>query len=143
VIWSSPLGRCAELAAALADALGAPLRIDERLREISFGAWEGRPWDEIARTEPEAHRRWMAGWRTEAPPGGEPLPAFEARIGGWWRTLDRGADQLLVAHAGVTRALRVLAQRRSWEEALAAAVPHLQPERFPLAAAGSDGASRR
>ncbi|WP_437829465.1 histidine phosphatase family protein [Sorangium sp. So ce1153] len=41
---------------------------------------------------------------------------------------------LLVAHAGVLRALRVVACGASWIEAMSAPAPHLVAERFPLPA---------
>ncbi|WP_438015580.1 histidine phosphatase family protein [Sorangium sp. So ce315] len=39
---------------------------------------------------------------------------------------------VLVAHAGVLRALRVVACGATWPEAMSAPAPHLAPERFPL-----------
>lgn len=41
---------------------------------------------------------------------------------------------VLVAHAGVLRALRVVACGATWPEAMSAPAPHLAPERFPLPA---------
>jgi glucosyl-3-phosphoglycerate phosphatase len=41
MIISSPLRRAASTAAKIRDACGVGLRLDERLAEGSFGAWEG------------------------------------------------------------------------------------------------------
>ncbi|HZF82948.1 MAG TPA: histidine phosphatase family protein, partial [Burkholderiaceae bacterium] len=56
VPWTSPLRRCVGLAQALA-ALRPdlpPARVDARLAEMDFGAWEGQAWQAIARAELEA-----------------------------------------------------------------------------------------
>ena len=78
-VWSSPSRRCRGLAGAIAQALGVPLTIDPRLQELDFGAWEGRPWDAIARADLD---RWAASPLTFAPPGGESGAALIARISG-------------------------------------------------------------
>ncbi|MGK3985727.1 histidine phosphatase family protein [Sorangium sp. So ce136] len=147
-IWSSPLSRCAGPAAELAARLGAPHAVDERLLEIAYGAWEGRPWSDIERDDPIAYRAWLDGWERAGPPGGESALDVEARVRSFWRALGAtpwasGAPgdatdpvvarpHLLVAHAGVLRALRVVACGASWIEAMSAPAPHLVAERFPL-----------
>lgn len=69
-LWTSPLRRCRELAAALHP---AP-REDGRLMEMDFGAWEGLAWDAIPRAELDAWAADVAGF---APPGGEsPWPSW-------------------------------------------------------------------
>lgn len=42
-VVSSPLSRCRKLAQYIATAAELPLHFDERLAEMDFGAWEGRP----------------------------------------------------------------------------------------------------
>lgn len=130
-VWSSPLSRCREPAARLARALGTSHTIDPRLLELDYGAWEGRAWDTIAREDGARMHAWMNAWQTAAPPSGESVAILEARVRGWWEALD--ATQVLVAHAGVVRALRVIARGMTWAEAMRATVPHLEVERFPLA----------
>ena len=55
-VHSSPLQRCAMLAGAIALQRPdlSPPSIDPRLAEMDFGAWEGQPWDAIARSEFDA-----------------------------------------------------------------------------------------
>jgi len=130
-VWSSPSARCREPAAVLAAALGVGLHIDERLYELDFGSWEGRSWEALAREEPAALRRWTEDWQRAAPPGGETVAQLEQRVRAWWHELPRAGDQLLFAHAGPVRALRVIAGA-SWDEAMAEPVPHLGPRRFDL-----------
>lgn len=132
LVWSSPSPRCRDLATTLAAARSLPHRVDERLLELSFGRWEGRAWTEIHAAEPEALARWGERWREEAPPGGETCEALEARVEEWRGGLDRGIHHLLIGHAGVIRALSVLAGERDWEEAMATPIPHLEPHFFLL-----------
>ncbi|AGP40272.1 histidine phosphatase family protein [Sorangium cellulosum] len=141
VVFSSPLSRCAHPAAELAARLGVPHAIDARLVEIAYGAWEGRAWSEIERGDPEAYAAWLDGWERVGPPGGESAIEVEARVRSFWRALppacgpaSGASPHLLVAHAGVLRALRVVACGASWIEAMSAPAPHLAPERFPLPA---------
>jgi broad specificity phosphatase PhoE len=58
---ASDLCRAADTAAALAALTGLSVTYDERLRERSFGQWEGLTMAEVARTRPEEHARWTAG----------------------------------------------------------------------------------
>lgn len=131
VIWSSPLSRCRAPAAELSARLGVPHAVDERLLEIAYGAWEGRAWVDIERDEPSAYAAWVSGWQHVGPPGGEAAIEVEARVRSFWRALSPASPHVLVAHAGVLRALRVIAGA-SWAEAMSAPAPYLEAERFPL-----------
>jgi alpha-ribazole phosphatase len=107
-VWSSPRRRCTELAGLLHP---AP-RHDARLAEMDFGAWEGRPWDEIPRHELDAWAADVAGY---APPGGESPRALQRRA------LDFVAgltvpEAVLVTHAGVIRVLVAYHRRLPAEE---------------------------
>lgn len=96
-LWSSPLRRCRELAGLLHP---APC-FDERLREMDFGAWEGRPWDAIPRAEIDAWAADVAGY---APPGGESPAALQQRALACVGELAVPAA-VVVTHAGVIRTL--------------------------------------
>ncbi len=96
-LWSSPLQRCRELAAALHPAPA----FDERLREMDFGAWEGRRWADIPRAELDAWAADIAGY---APPGGESPARLQQRVLAFVATLTV-AEAVLVTHAGVIRSL--------------------------------------
>ena len=107
-IVASPLKRCAEFAGELALCLGVPLEVDERLREIHFGTWEGKTAAELMESDGEALTRF---WRDPAvypPPGAEPLETFQARVLAAWRDLQRdhrGDRVLVVSHGGVIRTI--------------------------------------
>ena len=134
-VWSSFSSRCATVALDLAARWGATTPRDPRLLELDFGAWEGRAWGDLERENTAAYARWMSEWQVAAPPEGETLATFRARVASWLS--DRRADRdheapALVAHAGVIRALRVLVDGESWESAMARDVPHLAWQRFAL-----------
>ena len=127
-VWASPLRRCSEVAGQLALQTGAALRTDERLMEMDFGDWEGRAWEQIETEQPGAYQSWMTGWRHLAPPRGETLAVFEERVRSWLREQARCRElesSVLIGHAGVIRALRVLGGESSWDDALEKAIPHL------------------
>lgn len=130
-VWSSPSARCRGPAERLAAGFRAALTIDERLYELDFGAWEGQRWDALASTDAVALRRWTDDWQAAAPPGGETVADLEQRVRVWWAALARDRDHLLIAHAGVIRALRVIAGA-DWPTAMALEIPHLTPHRFVL-----------
>lgn len=102
----SPMHRTRETAEIARTALGLDPRsylLDDRLREISFGRWEGRTWKQVRRDEPEAARgRERDKWRF-VPPGGESYAMLSQRIRPWLESLDR--DVIVVGHGGVARAL--------------------------------------
>jgi len=111
VPWTSPLRRCLGLAQALA-ALRPdlpPARIDARLAEMDFGAWEGQAWQAIARTELDA---WTADFADARAGGhGESTRRFMARVGeAWddWRT--DGCEAVWITHSGVMRAVELIAR---------------------------------
>ena len=60
-IVASDLRRASDTAAALAALTGLPVTYDERLRERSFGSWEGHTMAEVKATRPAEHARWQAG----------------------------------------------------------------------------------
>jgi broad specificity phosphatase PhoE len=99
-VWTSPRLRARETAAQLAS---SPL-VDEDLRELDFGDFEGRTFDEIAASEPELYRAWMETPTRVRFPGGESYADLKTRA---LRSLDRiwsGGDAVVVTHGGVIRA---------------------------------------
>ncbi len=64
-IVASDLDRARATAQALADRTGLPVHTDPRVRERSFGEWEGLTSAEIAERWPEQHAAWVAGHEPE------------------------------------------------------------------------------
>ena len=77
-ILSSPMTRAGDTAAALSRRLGVSVEVEDRLKEIDFGEWEGLTGDEIAERFGDAIHRWRFG--QYAAPGGESFPDVGARL---------------------------------------------------------------
>ena len=126
-IVSSPLRRCREFAAALAERLDLSLSTDARLRELHFGVWEGHSVDELMINQPEALRLfWMDPGR-HAPPGAEPLDEACTRVLSYWRdaSAEPSDDRVLaVTHGGPMRILRAELTALPRERLLEIEVPY-------------------
>jgi broad specificity phosphatase PhoE len=107
--WVSPLGRTRETAERARDAIGLHptyYRTDDRLKELTFGRWEGLTWRELKQADPEgAAARKRSKW-TAVPPDGESYEMLARRVGDFLAVLRR--DTALVSHGGVARALMTL-----------------------------------
>jgi broad specificity phosphatase PhoE len=105
---ASPLGRARSTMELVRGALKLPPQdyaIDDRLREIGYGDWEGSTLAQMQASDPEVFaRRQIAKW-TIPPPGGECYAEVEARMSDWYKQLT--ADTVAVAHGGTARALMV------------------------------------
>jgi broad specificity phosphatase PhoE len=111
VVYSSDLARARETAEIVAQQLGLEVELDERLRERSFGAWEGKSAPEIEAEFADAHARWLAGEGPGADDA-EPFADFGARVESFLEdVLVRHPEQtvLIVAHGGSIRVIHALA----------------------------------
>lgn len=79
--------------------------LDDRLREIGYGQWEGATLPELQLREPELYARRQTGKWTVSPPGGESYVEVQARMQEWYASVT--ADTVAVAHGGTARALMV------------------------------------
>lgn len=106
---ASPMQRARETMTILRRELGLPpedFRTEDRLRELTFGAWEGFTWREVRKAERElAQARERDKWGF-VPPGGESYRMLAERI----RPVLEGlaADTVMVSHGGVARAVLAL-----------------------------------
>lgn len=102
----SPLGRTRHTAAlALAGLTDTP-RYDERLKEVSVGAFEGLTITDVMAEWPEVMEEPSPySWHYRAP-GGESFDVFSARIGSWLDQLTGPA--VVVTHGMVSGVLRGL-----------------------------------
>jgi broad specificity phosphatase PhoE len=123
---ASPLGRARETMELARGSAGLdPLayRIDERLKEICFGDWEGFTGREIKKTDPERHReRQLKKWDF-VPPGdlAESYEILSWRVGSWLKSLDR--PTVAVCHGGVIRCIFKLVGGVSREDAAQLDIP--------------------
>lgn len=119
-IVSSPLQRCRAFAESLAERHGLPLTLDERLKEVGFGVWEGKSAAEIEQDAPGTLAQFRADPINARPAGAEPLADFHARVAAGMEDLlaqHAGRHVLLVGHAGVMRMALAWALRIPLENA--------------------------
>ena len=105
----SPMHRAREtmdiLRAELDLAPGA-YRLDDRLKELTFGSWEGFTWRDIRKAEREqAQLRERDKW-SFVPPGGESYGMLAQRVRPLLEELTR--ETVIVSHGGVARAILAL-----------------------------------
>jgi broad specificity phosphatase PhoE len=105
-IWSSPLRRARETAAVIAQAVGRPVLVEEGLRELHAGVFQGHLWADLEATFPEAVARWRSGDVHYRIPGGESRAQLAAR---GRQALEALAARdtpgmIVVAHGGVLTA---------------------------------------
>ena len=79
-IVSSPLKRCLEFSQELAEDLHIPYRIEDDLKEIGFGDWEGKTPEEILSKDPQALDHFYQDPVNNRPHGAEPLDTFSLRV---------------------------------------------------------------
>lgn len=104
-VYASPRCRARETAQPLAVERGLGVVVDDDLREIDFGDFEGRRYEEIEETEPVLYRAWMEFPTTIRFPGGESYADVSVRA---LRAFDRiraaHPCAAVVTHGGVIRA---------------------------------------
>lgn len=105
---ASPLGRARSTMELVRGSLRLPpcdYAIDDRLREIGYGDWEGSTLVQMQASDPELFAKRQAAKWTVSPPGGESYVEVQARVSDWYSQLT--ADTVAVAHGGTARALMV------------------------------------
>lgn len=124
-IVASPQGRAYRTAAIIHERLRAvgPIAVDDRLRELSLGSWDGLTYAEIEARWPgifaaDGHHEWY--FRS---PDGESYEAFEIRLSDWLGALDRSRPVIVVAHGLVSRMLRGFCAGLPRDVALSLPVP--------------------
>jgi len=109
-VHCSDLLRCRETLAFVRPDLLTRARYDVRLRELDFGAYEGRTLATLQ--EDPGYRAWVDSAGELAPPGGESAAQLWARLSAWLgevlaRAQTDGHQRVLaVSHGGAIRELR-------------------------------------
>ncbi|WP_084787492.1 histidine phosphatase family protein [Anaerobacillus alkalidiazotrophicus] len=120
-VFSSDLRRCQETL----DYLNVKMSVivDERLREINFGDWEGKTYDELKCDA--NYQEWLNDWEQSSPPNGEAWSEFTSRIDLFLDELIKRVQKeqknkfpiVMVTHGGVIRylLLKFYASRTLWD----------------------------
>lgn len=104
---SSPLRRTRETAEIVREKLGLNrdrFPTDDRLKEISFGQFEGLSPADIKSLHPDEHAKRKSDRWGHAAPDGESYHDLSKRVKGWLASVDE--DMIVVAHGGISRVLR-------------------------------------
>lgn len=141
-IYASDLGRCQQtLAWSQAAKPGIPVYAEPRLRELDFGEYEGKVYDELK--ELPHYRAWIDSAGELQIPGGESSGQLRERLDAWLDDVAAHTQQygyqkvLVVTHGGVIRELRRRFETLDFWEGI---VHQAQGRRWQLAyQAGEDG----
>ena len=117
----SPMSRTRETAERARNAIGlAPrrYRLEDRLKELTFGDWEGHTWRELKAVDAAAVKARAADKWGYVPPKGESYAMLCERVGAWLPEVAR--TSILVSHGGVARVLLVLLAGADPQEAASA-----------------------
>ncbi len=90
-LYTSPLSRARETAAACGTALGLEPVVVDDLREVGLGDWEGLTVGTVRAQDGDRYERWLRAPVEHPPTGGEVMTAFAARV-------RRALDRLTAAH---------------------------------------------
>ena len=150
-VYSSELARAWLTAAPLAARLGLDIIADTRLRERSFGVFEGLTVDEIATQHPEGFRRWRERDPAWAIDGGESGQQLIDRVLSALHDIvarHRGETVAVVTHGGVLDVVYRAARSLAWDaprehQMLNASINRLSAAAPPLAMSSSTGATWR
>ncbi|MCU4177926.1 histidine phosphatase family protein [Bosea sp. BH3] len=106
---ASPMQRARETMDILRAELALPAGsygVEDRLKELTFGEWEGFTWRDIRKAEREqANLRERDKW-SFVPPGGESYRMLAERVRPVLEDLD--GETVIVSHGGVARAVLAL-----------------------------------
>lgn len=108
-IVASPLGRTMATATLIAEALNTgEIATDERLKEMSWGEWDGLTHPEIEAHSPGELARRKEGRWDHLPPGGESYAAIAVRVASFLADVDPDRPLIVVSHGGTGRIVRGL-----------------------------------
>lgn len=120
-VFSSPISRCLILAEKLSPITPC---LDDRLKEMYFGDWEMKKWDDIPR---DSLDKWTENYVTLPPPNGECFRDLFLRVKSFFdeNFLNAGYNSVLICtHAGVIRSLIALVLKIKLEETFNYSVEH-------------------
>jgi len=109
MVFCSPMERCVTTARSLGY---EDFTISERLKEINFGTWEMRSFEEICRDDPVQTKEYLKYPSKYRFPGGESLEDLRKRAREFmekelFQNLNGECDMLIVSHSGTLRALMI------------------------------------
>lgn len=107
-IYCSDLSRAVKSAGIIAEPFGLKPAIDARLKERSFGKWEGMTFSEIQKEFPDEFDAWVKNPMKNSPPGGESTEDVIVRVMPVFNEIVRNHENrhvAIVSHGGVNRVI--------------------------------------
>ena len=106
---ASPLSRTRKTAEIVCEVIGRDhdkITLDDRLMEISWGAWEGFTRPQIEARWPGIYDRRRKNKWEFCPPSGESYALLSERVGGWLKDITETDKLIVVTHGAAGRAIR-------------------------------------
>ena len=107
-VYTSPLSRCIATGGAIANARDIEAQSIEQLKDMNYGTWQMKSYEEMATAEPKLYATWFAAPHLMRFPGGDSLQELVSRSADALRlVLERHRDGtvVLVSHDSINRAL--------------------------------------
>lgn len=127
-VWTSDLQRARETALLALGRNG--FNTDARLRELSFGRFEGYTPLEIQEREPQAYQDWL---KKPEVSGGESLAQLRSRLQHWLEEISSQPAVLAFTHGGAIRMLISIATGTSFETTRQVSIAPTDALRFTMA----------
>ncbi|ERI07702.1 phosphoglycerate mutase family protein [Aneurinibacillus aneurinilyticus ATCC 12856] len=106
-IYTSDLLRCKETAHIIAQPQGMTVVETAALRELNFGRWDRKTYEEIMQANKSLAEKWYNNPYDVTPPEGESLAKLGDRVGRWLSDLEKRMlpteTAVLVTHGGPIR----------------------------------------
>lgn len=118
-LYSSDLIRAHDTAKPISEAVGLPIIIDKRFREICGGKWEGVSFDTLEKEYPDEYGVWINDIGRAVCPGGESMLELSNRIFNAVKSLceeNDGHTICIVTHATPIRAICTAAENLPFED---------------------------
>lgn len=117
-VISSPLKRARETAAIVGRCPGTEIVLDERLKELNFGSWEGKHYKTIQDSDRQNWDLWVNDWKKVAPPAGESFTSMYRRVKQSIKEIlekYEGQTILVVTHQGCLRIIMCILLNMKYE----------------------------
>lgn len=105
-IYASDLKRAYHTAEIIAG--GRPVETMPQLRELYYGKWENRTWEEMTEEDRVLLKKWRTDWQEMTMPEGEPFMDFYQRVVAGLEQIikeNKGKHVLVVSHNGALSAM--------------------------------------
>ena len=134
-VISSPLKRCADFAQKWSLTNNTAFEIISDFKEIHFGDWEGKGFEEIIEINHDLFLQHMHDPLHNPPPNGESLADFANRVINAWNLLQEsliGKHVLIITHGGVIRIILHHIMQTPLNAVMRIAVPYANLTRISI-----------